>query len=72
MAKDYDELVQLRQDGKISDLLFVMDSEFNTTYLEWCQENNTEPSDESAQDFLNEIEADMFHNQTYPVEDYGL
>lgn len=64
MAKDYNELVQLRQEGKIGDLMFVMDSEFNITYLQWCDENRTEPSDESAARFLEEIEFDMFEHQS--------
>lgn len=64
MSKNYDELVQLRQAGKINDLLFVMDSDFATTYLKWCDEKKLEPSNESASQFLDEIEFDMFDNQT--------
>ena len=71
MAKEYDELVQLRQEGKITDLLFVMDSEYNQTFLEWCKEKNTEPSDESASRFLEEQEYDMFDFQSNP-DNYGF
>lgn len=71
MAKNFDELVQLRQDGKINDLIFIMDSEFNSTFLEWCDENKTEPSEESASQFLEELEFEMFEHQTNS-DHYGL
>lgn len=64
MSTAYDELVQLRQDGKYSDLPFVMESDFNTTYLNWCKEKDLQPSDETAKNFLNELENDMFEHQT--------
>lgn len=65
MAKDYNELVQLRQDGKINDLLFVMENkDINQTYLDWCIENNIEPSETTASQFLEEMENEMFEFQS--------
>lgn len=62
--KSYDELVQLRQDGKITNLLFIMDSDLNFTFLDWCVEMGKEPSDSSASEFLEEFEYDMFETQS--------
>lgn len=64
MSTAYDELIQLRQDGKYSDLPFVMESDYNKTYLNWCKEKNLQPSDETAAKFLEEVENDMFDHQT--------
>lgn len=68
---NYEELIQQFQEGKLKALHFVMDSDYNHLYLEWCEERNVEPSDESANDFLDELEDDMWQHQTYPLE-YGL
>lgn len=71
MAMDYVDLVQQFQEGKIKALRFVMDSEYNHLYLEWCEERKVEPSDESANDFLDELDYDMFEHQTN-VDNYGF
>lgn len=64
MVKSLDELIQLRQEGKITELQFVMDSEYAKTYLNWCAEKRVDPSDSSASDFWEEFEYDMFEQQS--------
>ena len=57
MAKlEYDELVQLLQDGTIGFLRFMLESDNAESYLEWCE--------------LHGI--DMMERQLIDDEDYGI
>ena len=49
---NHEELVELLQEGKIGFLRFVMDSENADDYLEWCRSHGTDPSDESAEFYV--------------------
>lgn len=71
MTKSYEDLIQQFQEGKIKALRLVMDSEYNHLYLQWCEERKVEPSDESANNFLDELEYDMFDHQTN-ISDHGI
>lgn len=64
MVKSLDELIQLHQEGKITELQFVMESEYAQTYLNWCAEKGVDPSESSASDFWEEYEYDMFEHQS--------
>lgn len=57
MAKlEYDELVQLLQDGTIGFLRFMLESDNAESYLEWCELHGIEPSEESAEFYYDETE----------------
>ncbi len=43
---EYDELVQLLQDGKIGFLRFMLESDSAQDYLEWCELHGIDPSEE--------------------------
>ena len=65
MATNFEDLIKLRQEDKIGDLLFVMENtEYNTTFLDWCRENHLNPSEETATRFIDELEYDMFEFQS--------
>lgn len=68
----YDELVQLRQNGSIGHLEFIMNTDNATDYLEWCENHGIEPSDESAEFFNEMTEIDIMDLQTIEDEDYGI
>ena len=53
---NHEELVELLQEGKIGFLRFVMDSENADDYLEWCRSHGTDPSDESAEFYVEQTE----------------
>lgn len=73
MAKlEYDELVQLLQDGTIGFLRFMLESDNAESYLEWCGLHGIEPSEESAEFFYDETEIDMLERQLIDDEDYGI
>ena len=48
----HEELVELLQEGKIGYLRFVLESENEQGYLEWCRTHGTDPSDESAEFYI--------------------
>ena len=73
MAKlEYDELVQLLQDGNIGFLRFMLESDNAESYLEWCGLHGIEPSEESAEFYYDETEIDMMERQLIDDEDYGI
>ena len=73
MAKlEYDELVQLLQDGTIGFLRFMLESDNAESYLEWCELHGIEPSEESAEFYDDETEIDMMERQLIDDEDYGI
>lgn len=51
---EYDELVQLLQDGNIGYLRFMLESDNAESYLEWCGLHGIEPSEESAEFYYDE------------------
>ena len=68
----YDELVQLLQDGRIGHLEFVMNTDSAEYYLAWCETHGTEPSDDSAEFFNDLTEIDMMERQLIDDEEYGV
>ena len=73
MAKiEYDELVQLLQDGKIGFLRFMLESDSAQDYLEWCELHGIDPSEESAEFYYDETEIDMMERQRIEDESYGI
>lgn len=73
MAKlEYDELVQLLQDGNIGYLRFMLESDSAESYLEWCELHGIEPSEESAEFYYDETEIDMMERQLIDYETYGI
>ena len=73
MAKiEYDELVQLLQDGKIGFLRFMLESDSAQDYLDWCELHGIDPSEESAEFYYDETEIDMMERQLIEDESYGI
>ena len=68
----YEELVELLQEGKIGYLRFVLEGENEQDYLEWCRTHGTDPSDESAEFYIEQTEAEMMDRQVMDDEDYGI
>lgn len=70
--KTHEELVELLQAGKIGFLRFVMDGDSAEDYLEWCQTHGTDPSDESAEFYVEQTDIDQMDRQVMDDESYGV
>ena len=70
--KTHEELVELLQAGKIGFLRFVMDGDSAEDYLEWCQTHGTDPSDESAEFYVEQTDIDQMDSQVMDDESYGV
>lgn len=68
----YEELVELLQEGKIGYLRFVMECENEQDYLEWCRTHGTDPSDESAEFYIEQTDIGQMDRQVMDDEDYGI
>lgn len=69
---EYDELVQLLQEKKITYLRFVLESENNNDFLRWCEEHSVVPSDDAAEFYLEQTEISAMDRQVIDDEDYGI
>lgn len=66
------ELVELLQDGKIGHLHFVLQGENAQDFLDWCRSHGTDPTDESAEFYIEQTEIDVMERQALNDEDYGV
>ncbi len=71
-AMKHEELVELLQEGRIGHLQFVMNGENAKNYLDWCRSHGTDPSDDSAEFFIEQTEIDAMERQLIDDEEYGL
>lgn len=53
---NHEELVELLQEGKIGYLRFVTEGENAQDYLDWCRSHGTDPSDESAEFYIEQTD----------------
>ena len=44
-----EELIQLKQDGKIGWCELALRSDHGTAYLQWCDDHGVEPDDNNAE-----------------------
>ena len=72
VTKTYKELVELLQDGKIGHLRFVLEGENAQDFLDWCRSHGTDPTDESAEFYIEQTEIDVMERQALNDEDYGV
>lgn len=68
----HEELVELLQEGKIGYLRFVLEGESEQDYLEWCREHGTDPSDESAEFYVEQTDIMQMERQLIDDGDYGI
>lgn len=71
-TKTYEELVELLQGGKIGHLHFVLQGENAQDFLDWCRSHGTDPTDESAEFYIEQTEIDVMERQALNDEDYGV
>ena len=57
----YDELVQMKQDGKIGWLDFVMKGDDAEEYKQWCKNHGEEPSEANAELFVEMSDERAMH-----------
>ena len=61
-----EELMILLQDGRIPYLCYVTTGSYKHIYIDWLIDNKLEPSDSTAQTFMNEVEEDFLKSQIMP------
>ena len=71
-AMRHEVLVELLQEGKIGFLRFVMEGENAQDYLDWCRAHGTDPSDESAEFYVEQTDTEGMDRQLTDDEDYGI
>ena len=69
---EYEELVELIQEGKIGFLRFVLEGENAQDFLDWCRTHGTDPSDESAEFYVEQTDIDQMDRQVMDDESYGV
>lgn len=69
---EYEELVELLQEGKIGYLRFVLESESAQDFLDWCRTHGTVPSNESAEFYVEQTDINLMDRQVINDEDYDV
>lgn len=69
---NHEELVELLQEGKIGYLRFVTEGENAQDYLDRCRSHGTDPSDESAEFYIEQTDIEQMDRQVMDDEDYGI
>lgn len=70
MARDYNELVQLKQQNRIGWLQFTLESDHADCFMEWCREHGTNPTEETAEFYIDMVEQNMQDRQRLAEDDY--
>lgn len=55
-----------------SPIRYVLESDNAEEYKEWCKEHGIDPSDESAEFYLDQTEVDAMERQDINDENYGI
>ena len=61
--KSFDELVQLKQEGRIGWLEFVRQGDSSEEYSRWCEEHNVAESEDNAELFMEMTEQRLWEQQ---------
>ena len=69
---EYEELAELLQEGKIGYLRFVLEGENAQDFLDWCRTHGTDPSDESAEFYVEQTDINLMDRQVMDDESYGV
>ena len=63
MAQTYEELVQLKQDGKIGWLDFVLKGENSDDFKQWCKDHGTKQCEDAAELYVDMTDRNMSDHQ---------
>ncbi len=55
-----EELIQLKQEGKIGWCELALRSDHGTDYLRWCDDHGIEPDENNAELYLEETESRIY------------
>lgn len=70
--KNHEELVELLQEGRIGYLQYVMGGEDEEDFQKWCRSHGTDPTDESAEFYVEQTDIARMDRQVIDDEDYGV
>lgn len=70
-TKTFEELEQLKQDGRIGWVEFVQQSEYAGKYAEWLSDRGEEPDEDNAEFFLDMTDMSFIESQEM-YEAYGI
>ena len=63
--KSFEELEQLKQEGRIGWVEFLLQSEYGESYKLWLNDRGAEADEDNAELFLEQTDASFFDNQEF-------
>ena len=63
--KSFEELEQLKQEGRIGWVEFLLQSENGESYKLWLNDRGAEADEDNAEFFLEQTDASFFDNQEF-------
>ena len=64
--KTFEELEQLKQEGRIGWVDFLQMSEYSESYQQWLHDRGAEPDEDNAELFVEQTDAAFLDNTTVP------
>lgn len=61
--KTFEELEQLKQEGRIGWVDFIQQSEYNESYQQWLHDRGAEPDEDNAELFVEQTDAAFLESQ---------
>ena len=66
-----EELIQLKQEGKIGWCELALRCEHGKAYLQWCDDHGIEPDDNNAELYLEETESRIYDGGNDFAEEFA-
>ena len=63
--KSFEELEQLKQEGRIGWVEFLLQSEYGESYKLWLNDRGAEADEDNAELFLEQTDVSFFDNQEF-------
>lgn len=65
VTKSFEELEQLKQEGRIGWVEYIQQSEYENYYQQWLDDRGVEPDEDNAELFLEQTDAAFLESQDF-------
>lgn len=63
--KTFEELEQLKQEGRIGWMEYLLQSEYSESYQQWLADRGAEPDEDNAELFVEQTDATFLESENF-------
>ncbi|EFB32194.1 hypothetical protein HMPREF0971_01473 [Segatella oris F0302] len=63
--KTFEELEQLKQEGRIGWVKYLLQSEYSESYQQWLADRGAEPDEDNAELFVEQTDATFLESENF-------